>query len=407
MLYRSLIFLVLALPLTLSAPARAASETAFDTRAFDSALTRLKAHPEIAAGNARAEALSNAADGALGLPDPMLFIAEQDLPLGASTSQDFEQKMLGVRQQVPGFGTRRAKSARAALESRKTRLAASYAFARLKARLITTLAGLHSLKQQERLMAAQLALTATERQSLTGRIAADRGRVSELAAIDTDTARIELARAELEERRHELQEVLRNLLGDAPELVPPPLVSVAGPPDPERTYPVLLAADDMAMAAADVDLRAAEFAPAFEVQASAGRMRNGDNSASVMVGMSIPLWAADSQAPNLRAAEGLRNAAELERDLQRREVSATLAHLRLQITTSEKKSQLWTTKINSLMRGRDAVSRDYAAGKAELADTLKAARDILDARMSLIEEEGRHTALIADYNRYFVTGEGS
>lgn len=39
MLYRSLIFLVLALPLTLSAPARAASETAFDTRAFDSALS--------------------------------------------------------------------------------------------------------------------------------------------------------------------------------------------------------------------------------------------------------------------------------------------------------------------------------------------------------------------------------
>ncbi|RTL71635.1 MAG: hypothetical protein EKK41_08955 [Hyphomicrobiales bacterium] len=407
MLWRSLFILVLALLAAFSAPARAATETAFDARAFEGALARLKAHPEVAASNARAEALSHAADGALGLPDPMLFIAEQDLPLGASTSQDFEQKMLGVRQQVPAFGTRSAKAARATLESRKTRLAARYAFARLKARLITTLAGLHSLKQQERLLAAQLALTATERQSLTGRIAADRGRVSELAAIDAETARIDLARAELDERRHELQEVLRSLLGDAPELVPPPLATLAGPPDPERTYPVLLAADEMAMAAADVDLRAAEFAPAFELQASAGRMRNGDNSASFMVGVSIPLWAADSQAPNLRAAEGLRNAAALERDLQRREVRTTLAHLRLQITTSEKKSQLWSTKITSLTGGRDALRRDYAAGKAELTDTLKAARDILDARMALFEEEARHTALIADYNRYFVTGEGS
>ncbi|MFZ8281148.1 hypothetical protein ACO1KQ_14505, partial [Staphylococcus aureus] len=84
-----------------------------------------------------------------------------------------------------------------------------------------------------------------------------------------------------------------------------------------------------------------------------------------------------------------------------------LAHLRLQITTSEKKSQLWSTKITSLTGGRDALRRDYAAGKAELTDTLKAARDILDARMALFEEEARHTALIADYNRYFVTGEGS
>jgi outer membrane protein TolC len=407
MLWRNLFILVLVLSLAISASARAATETAFDARAFEGALARLKAHPEVAAGNARAEALSDAAEGTLGLPDPMLFIAEQDLPLGASTSQDFEQKMLGVRQQMPAFGTRSAKSARAVFESRKTRLAARYAFARLKARLITTLAGLHNLKQQDRLLAAQLALTATERQSLTGRIAANRGRMSDLAAIDAETARIELARAELEERRHELQEVLRSLLGDAPELVPPPLAPLAGSADPEHTYPVLLAADEVAMAAADVDLRAAEFAPAFEMQASAGRMRNGDNSASFMVGVSIPLWAADSQAPNLRAAEGQRDAAELERDQQRREVSATLAHLRLQITSSEKKSQLWTTKIISLTRGRDAVSREYAAGKAELADTLKAARDILDARMALIEEAARHTALIADYNRYFVTGDGS
>ena len=64
-------------------------------------LEKLKQHPEIQAYVSRAESSSYNATGELGLPDPMLFIQEQDYPIGTSMSRNQEQKMIGFKQVIP------------------------------------------------------------------------------------------------------------------------------------------------------------------------------------------------------------------------------------------------------------------------------------------------------------------
>lgn len=196
-----------------------------------------------------------------------------------------------------------------------------------------------------------------------------------------------------------------NLLGETPDIVLPTPEMIAWDNDPAHTYPVVIAAFDIDMAKQDVDLREAEYSPTFELQASAGRLGNGDRGGTIMLGVSIPLWAAENQKPKLQGAKASLAAAESDRDSVQRQMTEKLAHLKAQIDTSTQKSELLHRKESLLKAAADAASREYEAGKGDLALILSTRREALAVRAQAAAERATHVALIADFNRYIIPGE--
>ena len=243
--------------------------------------------------------------------------------------------MIGFKQVIPAFGTRGARSDRLGIESRKNKLLGDYAYAVMKSQLITALANLERIEQQEKLLAQQASLFGSERTSLKGRIAANQASQSQLAMNNADSTDIRLMRAALDEEKHEIMAMLVNMIGEMPNVPLPSIDKTPWDQNVENTYPVEVAAQDIEMARKDVDLRESEFNPNFEVQASYGRMNGGDDSGTIMVGMSIPLWAAQNQQPKLSGAKSSMRAAEADQENIKRQTLQKLTHLEAQIEASE------------------------------------------------------------------------
>ncbi|MBI3418882.1 MAG: TolC family protein [Proteobacteria bacterium] len=400
-------FLILLVITSLAFPAKAETPSGPDapTGSFARLLDKLRQHPEIAAYAQRAEASGNYAEGELGLPDPMLEAQVQDYPIGNSSSSGSEEKMIGFKQEIPAFGTRGARSEKGQAESRKNRLLGEYAFASMKAKLIVTLANRQRIGEQEKILDQQAGLFKSERASLKGRISANQAGASQLSLSQADSTEVEIMRAGLMEEKHEAEAMLTNMLGEIPEVSPPPVERAAWDSNPDRTYPVKVAGEDVAMAQKDVDLREAEYGPRFEVRADYGRFNNSDNAVTAMVGVSIPIWAEASQAPRLSGAKAALSSAKFDQDMARRNVIEKLNHLKAQIDTSAKKIELLEHKESLLSASSGAQTREYEAGKAEFVLPLKTRREALSVRYQLAAERAKRIALIADFNHYFVDGE--
>lgn len=389
--------------LFLCVPAAFAVETQQLT--FDDLLQRLKQHPEVQAYVSRAESSRHYAQGELGLPDPMIFAEQRDYRFRSDMGRGGGDQMLGFKQEIPRPSIRQAKSEKIQVEAHKTSLMADYAFSTMKAQLITILANRQSFKEQEKLLDAQENLFKSERASIKGRIAANQSGTSQLSMTQAAAAEIDIMRAELMEQEHESAAMLTNMLGEVPEIAVPPVKMAAWDKDAEKTYPVKIAAEDVAMAQKEVATRTAEFGPNFEVQGSYGRMNNGDNAGTIMVGVSIPLWSSENQKPRLEGANAALHSSRLDLDTIKRNVIEKLDHLKAQIETSNQKIELLKTKNTHLETSAKALTREYEAGKADLAMYLKARRDALSVRISLAQERAKRIALIADFNRYIISGE--
>lgn len=402
-MYRIILMTVLAFVSLM--PMAQAEEKPADPVPFTALLEKLKAHPEIQAYADRAESSRYGAQGELGLPDPMLFIQEQDYPIGSSMSRDQEQKMIGFKQTIPAFGTRGAKSERMGVESHKNKLLANYTYAAMKSRLIEALANLKRIKEQEKLLDQQAALFGSERSSLKGRIAANQAGQSQLALSEADSTDVSLMLADLKEEKHEIMAMLINMVGETPDVALPALELVTWDHGAENTYPFLVASQDVDMARKDVGLREAEFNPSFEVQAGYGRMNGGDNAGTVMVGMSIPLWASQSQQPRLSGAKSGLRAAESDLENIKRQTVEKLTHLKAKIDASDARIAVLKRKESLLSASRGAQVREYEAGKTDFSMPLKTRRDMVSVRYQLAAEQAKRIALVADFNHYFIKGE--
>lgn len=394
-------YFIIALVLTGSAfPARA--EEPQETGTLTRLEEKLRQHPEIAAYASRVEASGSYAKGELGLPDPMIFIEQEDYRIRSDMGRGGGDKMIGFSQQIPRYSLREARSDRLKVESRKNQMLQDYAFAAMRAKMIASFANLQKVKEQRAVALEQEKLLKTQKQSLKGSVSANRADVSTVQMTDAEIQEIGITLAELEEERHEIEAMLTNMLGEAPDISPPPIKMAGWNNDPTTTYPVAIAASDIDMAKKDVDIREAEYGPNFEIRASGGRMNGGSDGGTIMLGLSIPLWASENQKPKLEGAKASMRAAEFDRDAVKRQMIEKLDHLKAQIDTSAQKIELLKRKESLLKASADAASREYEAGKGDFAMILKTRRDAFSVRAQGAAERAKHIALIADFNRYIV-----
>jgi outer membrane protein, heavy metal efflux system len=373
-----------------------------ETAQFSALVERLRDHPEILAYAEKAESQRFYGDGEQGLPDPMLMFGAEDYAIGRSMSRDQQQKMVGFRQEIPRLSVREAKVARGHAESQKTRLMADYAFAAMKARLITALAELRRVREQENIYRQQESLLKAERLSLAGRVGANQESIGDLALQEADRVEVSLTVSELGQQEHEIEATLVNMLGQPVNAALPDIKPAAWKSDVGNTYPVKITGQDVTVARQEIKQREGEFGPNLLLQGNYARMYGGDNAATISVGVSVPLWSSSSQKPRLSGAKAGLRAAEAELGGVERQTVERLSHLRAQIATSAKKLELLKTKQNSLEQSASAALREYEAGKTDLPSVLKAKRDALGVKAILAAERAKRTSLIADFNRFFI-----
>lgn len=335
------------------------------------------------------------------LPDPMLVVGIDNLPVTGSDSFDFRademtMKRIGLRQEIPARAKREARRTLAArsvdeaqalseAEGLTVRRAAAEAWIDLWAAQ-RELAAVQALRD-EAALAARLA---------KARVAGGTDPVSDTlaaqaAVLELDN-RIEAARA----TQASAQAGLARWLGDAdiattgsPDLTTLPVPEARLLATIDRLGPLLPVSAQVETAAAAIDVARAEKRVDWSVGASYGQ-RDGGRSDMIMleVGIGLPLFTRNRQDRGVAAREADYQVALATREYLRRQ---EVARIRADIARWEglkRQVSLHESSLLPLARDRSATAlAAYRAG-GELQPWLSARRDELDAHLSHAQHLG-------------------
>lgn len=369
----------------LSMPAYAAAAAGGLTLA-DAARRAVELAPQLAASRAAVEAASQDLRRAGRLPDPMLAVGVDNLPVSGTDAFDLDadsmtQKTIGLRQQLPARAKLAAQRnvAASAVELAQAgvdveRLEVARAAANAWVEVWATqreLAALAALREQA-LLAARLT---------RARIAGGGTAVDALAA---EAAVLEIGGeiAAAEGAAGEAVAGLQRWAGDDALIIADSAPDFDRAPRPEgvalaalERQPVLRFADARVnTAAAALDAARAERRPDWDITASYGQRSGYSDMLMLEVGVSLPLFARNRQQPGIAARTAEQRAARAAEESLRRELTARIRAayarwegLRRQVSVHE--------QVLDLARDRSAAAlASYRAG-GSLEAWLDARRD--------------------------------
>ncbi len=358
--------------------------------------------PVLAARSAGVAAAEQDAARAGALPDPMLVLGIDNLPITGGDSFDFSademtMKRIGLRQDIPARAKRAARSnlavrkideARALSESAKLDVRRGAALAWIDVWAAQNeLTALEALRAQA---AAAVELAAARLRGGAGSV--DATLATGLATLEVES-RIEVVRA----RRSVAQTGLSRWLGDAGvevTMAAPDFSSLRVPEarlvaTVDRLSPLLPAKAQVATAAANIELARAEKRIDWSVGASYGQRQGGrSDMLSIEVGMSLPLFPGDRQDRGVSAREADYAAAVAMREDLRREA---IASIRADIARWEglkRQVALHAESMLPLARDRSAAAlASYRAG-GDVQSWLNAQRDELEIHLAHAQHVG-------------------
>jgi outer membrane protein, heavy metal efflux system len=386
----------------------AAPDTVSLPQAIERAVQRA---PMLDARKAGVTAASEEAARAGALPDPILTVGIDNLPVTGTdafdSSADFmTMKKIGLRQEIPAHAKREARrtyAARQIDEATAQSMAEALSVRRTAAEAwIDTwatqreLAALHALREQASL-AARLA-----KARVAGGASVDDALATQAAVLEIDN-RVEAARAE----HTSAQAGLSRWLGaddieassDGPDFnnLPMPEASLLVAVD--QSGPLLSAAAQVESAAAARDVARAEIHPDWSVAASYGQRSAGRSDMIMLeVGIGLPLFTRNRQDRGVAAREADYQAALATREDLRREEAARIRADLARWQGLKRQVSLHEDALLPLAHDRSATAlASYRAG-GPLQPWLDARRDELDAHLSHAEhlaELGRAWAALA------------
>lgn len=372
---------------------------------FDDYVKRLAKHPNVVRILEQGTKFEELSYGEMGLPDPILSIGIDNLPINDPAFDRFlpSSKVFGFNQKIPSYSLRKAKSEKKGQISAKHQLIASYTIQRLEAMLASMIVNLDKVKKQESYAQKQLDYYKELEKYFQGRLEAGSGVYWRFSEVDVERSVVESKLNDLQAERDDIETELIRLVEEIPDIPIPEILRINWNGTPEILYPVRIAKEDITIAAKDVDTANAAFEPNYAVNAlykqrESGDKFSGDDWFSVRATISIPLWSKWKQEPKLRAAKaGKRSAKNAYDDIIR----------------------LWTRKLNALASKRDAAlnnigvfverdkaisemvdaaKRNYEAGEANLNTVLDAQINQLTIKSQLAEQRAKHLTLSAEFN---------
>ena len=379
---------------------------------LDQAIDRATTHaPMLDARRAGVSAAEQEAARAGALPDPMLTVGIDNLPVTGGdafdTTADFmTMKKIGLRQDIPSRAKREARrslatrqideaQARSQAERLSVRRAAAEAW-------IDLWAAQHELDTLQLLRGQAVLAENLAKARVAGGASVGDALATEAAVLELDN-RIEAARA----TKAGAQTGLARWVGDADAEVSGSSPDFDALPIPEadllaavdRVGALLPVTAQVETAATAVDLARAEKRPDWSVGAAYGQ-RGGGRSDMLMleVGIGLPLFARNRQDRGVAAREADYQAALATREDLRRQQTASIRADIARWQSLKRQVALHETALLPLARDRSTTAlAAYRAG-GDLQPWLNARRDELDVHLSHAEhlgELGRAWAALA------------
>lgn len=377
-------------------------------QSFPELTARLDDHPSLVALRLEADAQGDRARAAGALPDPDVTLGVANLPVADPAFDRFlpTHKALGVRQALPDGLTRRARTARTRAKASTLRIQLAAERAVLTAELIALLADREALASRRDALRRQDATYAELAEAVEAEIAGGRAVAFRLGAVDAERAALGRARAALDAEAARIDAGLLDLVGivpdgtSAPE-VPLPRWSGAA----SAFYAVALAARGIERAEAEVDLARGAYRPDWGVSVTyQQREASGDGVAmafpdddwvTAQVTLSVPLYAARSQAPRLRAARADQAAAEARLQAAARRARARFETLIAEARAAETAAAAITAQLAALDARISASRTAYEAGYGDYSAVLDGEVARLGLEAGLATERARRAGAAA------------
>ncbi|MGE0409002.1 MAG: TolC family protein [Amphiplicatus sp.] len=383
---------------------------------FEDLEARLADHPSVAALRHEAEAREELAVAARGLPDPTVSFGVNNVPL---SDPGFDRimmtnKAVGVRQEIPGFGVRSARSAREKGEAAAARLVADWRLRRLRAELIAMLARKQAITERLELAREQREAFDEFDALIRAEIEAGRPVYFRLSEVEIERADVDRSIATLEGELGRIDAALIDLVDKAVDTPPPRQEFLPWHGKAMDLYPAALAAAGIAVAKAGVAESKAEFKPDLAFQYSYQQREegaeipgvssfSGEDWFSAGVTFSVPLWAPKSQSPRLRAARARESAAEADFHAAARAAAEEWRGHHAVHLAAVRNIELLEEKLRSADALIAAETRNYESGRSDYIRVLDARIARLTLLSDLAAERANLAHHIAQANSLLVT----
>lgn len=384
-------------------------------QSFDALEERLAAHPALDVISYQADAQEEQAIAATALPDPIISIGINNLPI---TDPGFDRflptnKAIGVRQQFPSLAGRRARSSEALAKGARADALKDATYDALKAQMIAALYSKQRVARQMALIQQQRAVYAQLDDALEAAISGGETPVFRLAQVDVDRAALASSASQLVGETGRLDAQLVGLVGLVPDTAPPVLSMPPTLDAPDRFHQVKMASLSLDATDAGILLAKAAWKPEWGAQltyqqrnggsGAPGETFAGDDWVSAMVTFTVPLWANKSQAPRLRAATATRSAAKSQYQATIRQAEAQFTSLQATYSAAKASAAALGAQIKAVARRKEAQLRDYEAGRIDYASILDADIAILKLKTQIAAETANAAISIAQMHALLVT----
>ncbi len=374
---------------------------------FDEYVQRLGEHPQVMSILSQSEASKASAQGALGLPDPIIMLGVENMPVSDMAFDRFlpTSKVIGFNQKIPNPYMLRAKYDKLEQLSEKQKLMADYTRARLRFMLVTKLAERKAVKEQVALIKEQLGFYQELEDTFTGQIESGRSVYQRFSEVDVERAEAERRLNDLGARLTSIEAEFVRLVDEVPEIELPEIINKDWANNSDTLYPVLIAEQDVNIAKKGVGVAKAAYLPNFGVNAvykqrEDGRSNSfaGDDWFSVQAQVTVPLWAAKNQKPKQKAAKDEERSAEFAYDDISRNWAQKMTALKAARDAAAKNIKVLQDKDHAMSHKIKAAQRNYEAGTTELDGILLARIDRLNIKAQLARVKAIHASIAAEFN---------
>ncbi len=374
---------------------------------FENYLERLSEHPQIESILANSEALNFQAKGELGLPDPVMMIGVDNVPISDPAFDRFlpTSKVIGFSQAIPNPIVRGAKSERFEQMSEKQALIANYTEARLRYMLISKLAEYESVNTQRKLIKRQLSHYKELENTFKGQIESGQSVYQRFSEVDVERAEAERKLNDLQAKKETIEAEFIRLVDNIPDIDLPEIPDIEWSESPQALYPVMIAGEDIDIAKKDVGIADAAFLPNFGVSAVYKQREDGERGSfsgddwfSIQAKISIPLWAESNQKPKRQAALENERSAKFAYDDVRRQWQKIMKSLKSNRDAASKNVKVLQDKDWAMKKKIDAAQRNYEAGTDNLDAVLFARIDRLNIQSQLASVKASYVSRSAEFN---------
>jgi len=374
---------------------------------------RLRSHPSLEANDFSATADRLRAESALALPDPVVSLQLNNVPLLDPSFSEYlpSNKAIGIRQALPSRSERKANSLKSLRQADKSDLSTKEDYARMRGRVFALIKARAYLLEERSLIKERLNKYDELKEIIDIEISSGRPLLYRIAQVDVERADAERGLSERLQNIRVIDAELTNWIGAVPDVQLPEITKTPLTGNALQFHGVRVADAAVEISDADVQKAEADFKPDWGVnltyqqrESGQGPRSNFDGEDWVSGGVSftIPLWAGERQAPNLQAAKSDRQAAISLRTALARKLRSEWAQYEAMRQASVENIKILKQKITALEQQAEAQLIQYESGSGEYSPLIDAEIAKLTLETQIAKEASRRDRMILMMNSLVV-----